>query len=107
MGYYIPHAIELIRANRFLSDEEKGNYIAFCRDQQNGKKATMNDMDNALQTRVLHQLEREAKCGPTTTQDIDQTSSSKESNSLQFSSLSINTDVFLYTKEISASRHKH
>ena len=43
---------------------------------------------------------------PTTTQDVEQASSSEESGSLQLSSLSTDTDVSLHIEEISTGRHK-
>ena len=81
------------------------NETAFYKDQQS-EKATKTGMDEVLQTRVLRRLKREARYKPIATQDVEQASSNEESSSSQLSSLSIDTDVFLHTEEISTSRHK-
>ena len=67
----MPHAVELIKANCLLADEEKENEIAFCRDQQIGRKTTLSGMGKVLQTRILRQSECKARSGCTTMQDVE------------------------------------
>ena len=62
-------------------------------------------MDKVLLNRVLRRSKRETRYEPTTTQDVEQARSSKESSSSQLSSLSTGTDVSLDTEELSTSRH--